>query len=87
MDAIKDMDSYYWFMDAVMDIELYMLNNDVEAYVTRMEDVLGEHTSDYETQRSFASQGSGRYKFGQSLFSPYDIRSCSNVGGKTCPCN
>jgi len=49
MDAIKDMNSYYWFMDAVIDMELYSLNKSTDEYVNRLENVEREHQLDYDT--------------------------------------
>lgn len=39
MDAIQDLNSYYWLMDAVIDMELHSLNYDVNEYANRLENV------------------------------------------------
>ena len=80
-DLIKDMDSYLWFLDAAMDLEmLSWAKKDTPKNFTE------EKLLDSKAWSEYKAQTSGRYKFGQSLFKYVEDRNCLEIGSMDCAC-
>lgn len=84
--VVKDKDAYVWFEDAVQDIMMQSwAQPDFDNYLTSdLSDFIYE--KDLDVWKDLKTPGSGRYKFGRSLFSFHDHRNCLEGGAPDCPC-
>lgn len=73
-------------MDALDDVAMYSLNNDIQTYSESIGDQSTEENQDYISQQEFKGSGTGRYKFGQSMLHPIGARTCPEIGSPSCPC-
>lgn len=81
-EVIKDKDSYYWLLDALVDVE--MRKNEF----SYGDDLVLEYESDLEVFKTFKAPGQGRYKLGKSLFHYSENKTCDDIGTiKWCPCS
>jgi hypothetical protein len=80
-EVIQDRESYYWLLDALVDVQLSDQSFNSE------DDLILEYYSDLEVFRDFQSSGIGRYKLGKSLFHYSENKTCADIGTeKWCPC-
>lgn len=81
-DVIKDVDSYYWFVDAIVDLA------EMEAMNIESKDIVYEYSVDIDVLQSFIAPGIGRYKYGNSLFHYSSNKTCADIGTKNwCACS
>lgn len=81
-EVIKDKDSYFWLLDALVDVQLSSKELEFQ------NDLIEEYEGDLEVFKTFKSPGRGRYKLGKSLFHYSENKTCDDIGTeKWCPCS
>jgi hypothetical protein len=80
-EVIKDKGAYFWFLDAIVDLE------DKEKRKEN-EDIFWQYNQDLKVFTEFKAPGCGRYKYGKSLFHYTENKTCDDIGTKEwCACS
>ncbi|CAG9316162.1 unnamed protein product [Blepharisma stoltei] len=85
-DVIKDYDSYIWLLDAAFDLEMQSWISS-ENFINKAENITQEKLADIEAWGTLHAPGTGRFRFGYSLFNYTSDRGCKDIGSMECPCS
>ena len=83
VDVIKDINSYFWLLDALTDIQERNFQQNEEQV-----DLVNEYSQDLRVFHEFQAPRNGRYKLGKSLFHYWENKTCEDTGTlEWCPCS